>query len=59
VYPPRLRSWLTSIAGQVSMAFVPPTPAMVEVADDYIRDAAEGVSRLHADVAAANRVLKH
>ena len=57
VYPPRLRSWLTSIAGQVSMAFVPPTPAMVEVADDYIRDAAAGVSRLRADVAIANRVL--
>ncbi len=59
VYPPRLRSWLTSIAGQVSMAFVPPTPAMVEVADDYIRDAAAGVSRLHADVAIADRALSH
>ncbi|MDE2050238.1 MAG: glycosyl hydrolase, partial [Gammaproteobacteria bacterium] len=36
VYPPRLRAWLTSIAGQVSMAFVPPTPAMVQVAEGYI-----------------------
>ena len=57
VYPGRLRAWLTSIAGQVSMAFVPPTPAMVQVADGYINDAAAGVSRLQADVAAANKVL--
>ncbi len=53
VYPGRLRAWLTSIAGQVSMAFVPPTPAMVQVADGYISDAASGVSRLQSDVAAA------
>ncbi|MFZ3245856.1 MAG: hypothetical protein WA185_12345, partial [Candidatus Acidiferrales bacterium] len=59
VYPGRLRSWLTSIAGQVSMAFVPPTPAMVQVADGYIDDAGAGVSRLQTDVAAANRVLNH
>ena len=59
VYPGRLRSWLTSIAGQVSMAFVPPTPAMVQVADRYIDDAGAGVSRLQSDVAAANKVLNH
>ncbi|HEX8756459.1 MAG TPA: hypothetical protein VF745_08980 [Steroidobacteraceae bacterium] len=59
VYPGRLRAWLTSIAGQVSMALVPPTPAMVEVADGYIEDAAAGVSRLQPDVAAADRVLNH
>ena len=59
VYPGRLRSWLTSIAGQVSMAFVPPTPAMVQVADGYIDDAGAGVSRLQSDVAAANKVLNH
>jgi photosystem II stability/assembly factor-like uncharacterized protein len=57
VYPGRLRSWLTSIAGQVSQAFVPPTPAMVQVADGYIHDADAGVSRLESDVAAANKVL--
>jgi photosystem II stability/assembly factor-like uncharacterized protein len=59
VYPPRLRSWLTSIASQVGMAFVPPTPSMVKVADGYINDAAAGVSRLRSDVAAANGMLHH
>ncbi|MHB8813410.1 MAG: glycosyl hydrolase [Steroidobacteraceae bacterium] len=59
VYPPRLRAWLTSIAGQVSMALVPPTPTMVEVANGYINDAAAGASRLQSDVAAANQVLSH
>ncbi len=59
VYPPRLRAWLTSIAAQVSTALVPPTPAMVKVADGYIHDAAKGVARLQSDVAAANRVLRH
>jgi hypothetical protein len=41
------------------MAFVPPTPAMVQVADEYIHDAATGASRLQSDVAAADRVLHH
>jgi photosystem II stability/assembly factor-like uncharacterized protein len=59
VYPPRLRSWLSSIANQVSMALVPPTPAMVQVADGYINDTATGVSRLQSDVGAANQVLHH
>jgi len=57
VYPPRLRSWLSSIAGQIDMALVPPTPAMVQVADGYIRDADAGVLRLHSDVAAASKEL--
>jgi photosystem II stability/assembly factor-like uncharacterized protein len=59
VYPPRLRAWLSAIASQVSMAFVPPTPAMVQVADGYIDDAGAGVSRLQSDVAAAQKVLNH
>ena len=59
VYPPRLRSWLSAISGQVDMALMPPTPAMVQVADEYIRDADAGVSRLQSDVAAANKVLHH
>jgi len=59
VYPPRLRSWLSSIAGQVSMAFVPPTPSMEQVAEGYISDAAKGVSRLQTDVAAADKALNH
>ncbi|HEV2289171.1 MAG TPA: hypothetical protein VGR81_09490 [Candidatus Acidoferrales bacterium] len=59
VYPPRLRAWLSAISGQVSMALVPPTPAMVKVADGYVNDAGAGVSRLQSDVAAANKVLNH
>jgi photosystem II stability/assembly factor-like uncharacterized protein len=59
VYPGRLRSWLTSIAGQVRMAYVPPTPAMVQVAEGYINDAAAGASRLQSDVAAANKAMHH
>ncbi|MGA7886003.1 MAG: hypothetical protein WCA44_09680 [Acidobacteriaceae bacterium] len=57
VYPPRLRSWLSAISGQISMALVPPTPAMVQVANEYIHDADTGVSRLQSDVAAARKVL--
>jgi len=57
VYPPRLRSWLSSIADQIDMALVPPTPAMVQVADGYVHDADAGVSRLQSDIAAANKVL--
>ena len=59
VYPPRLRSWLSSITEQVSMAFVAPTSSMTQVADGYIKDAAAGVARLQSDVAAANQALKH
>lgn len=55
----RLRAWLTSIAGQVDMALVAPNPAMVQVANDYIQQAGEGVTRLQADVAAANQALQH
>ncbi|HUA26436.1 MAG TPA: hypothetical protein VMA54_20070, partial [Steroidobacteraceae bacterium] len=59
VYPPELREWLTLTADQVSTAFVAPTPALVQVADGYVDDAAAGARRLQADVAAANGVLKH
>lgn len=59
MYPGRLRAWLTSIAGQVDMALVAPNPAMVQVANDYIQQAGEGVTRLQADVAAANQALQH
>ncbi|MGH9477215.1 MAG: glycosyl hydrolase [Terriglobales bacterium] len=58
VYPGRLRAWLTSIAGQVGMALVPPTPAMQQVADDYIQQAGASVTRLQADVTAANGALR-
>lgn len=53
VYPPRLRSWLSFITNQVSMAMAAPTPAMVQVADGYIADANAAVARLKADIAAA------
>ncbi|TAN21919.1 MAG: glycosyl hydrolase [Acidobacteria bacterium] len=54
VYPGRLRAWLSSISGQVSMALVPPTPVMVEIANGYIHDASEAVARIQADLAAVN-----
>jgi hypothetical protein len=57
VYPPRLRSWLSAITGQIEMALVPPTPAMVQVANGYISDAAAGVARLQADLAGARAVV--
>ncbi len=57
VYPGRLRSWLTAIAGQVEMAFVAPTPAMVEVANGYIKDAGAGVARLQSDIAATRSIV--
>jgi photosystem II stability/assembly factor-like uncharacterized protein len=56
VYPGRLRSWLTSIASQVGLAFVAPTPAMVDVAGGYLQDAKDGVARLKADIAAAKPI---
>jgi len=59
VYPGRLRSWLTSISSQVGLALVPPTPAMVQVADGYIQQAGAGVTRLQADVAAAHEATNH
>ncbi len=57
VYPPRLRSWLSAISNQIGMALVPPTPAMVQVADGYIHDADAGIDRLQSDVEAADKVL--
>jgi photosystem II stability/assembly factor-like uncharacterized protein len=59
VYPPRLRSWLSSIYSEASMAFVAPTPAMVQVADEYLKETAAGVSRLKSDVATADSALHH
>ncbi|MGA9837857.1 MAG: glycosyl hydrolase [Gemmatimonadaceae bacterium] len=57
VYPPRLRSWLSAITNQVEQAYVAPTPAMVQVANGYIKDAGEGVARLQADVAATRSIV--
>jgi hypothetical protein len=57
VYPGRLRAWLSAITGQVEMALVAPTPAMVQVANGYIRETDAGVARLQADLAAARGVV--
>lgn len=57
VYPPRLRAWLSAITGQIEMAPVPATPAMVQVANGYISDAAAGVARLQADLASTRAVV--
>ncbi|MDE3154867.1 MAG: glycosyl hydrolase [Acidobacteriota bacterium] len=59
VYPPRLRSWLSAIDNQVSMAFVAPTPAMVEVANGYLGMEKTGVERLKTDIAHAKALMKH
>jgi photosystem II stability/assembly factor-like uncharacterized protein len=58
VYPGRLRSWLTSIASQVGLALVAPTPSMVEVAGGYVHDAAAGVARLTKDIDAAKPIAE-
>lgn len=58
VYPPRLRSWLTSIANSIGSAFVPPTVAQIRVAKMYIRKERHGVSRLQARISAAKAILK-
>lgn len=57
VYPPRLRAWMTSIANQIGMALVAPTPSMVQVAGMYIGQAHQTVAQLDADVASANKLL--
>ncbi|MGH9474901.1 MAG: VPS10 domain-containing protein [Terriglobales bacterium] len=48
-----LHAWLTNIGKQVDQQFRAPTPGMVQVADMYIRQAAEGVARLQATLAKA------
>ncbi|MGH8161107.1 MAG: WD40/YVTN/BNR-like repeat-containing protein, partial [Gammaproteobacteria bacterium] len=58
VFPPRLRSWLTSIASQVGFAFVAPTPSMIKVADMYIAQANKAAARLKSSSAAANAALQ-
>ncbi|HEX8723813.1 MAG TPA: hypothetical protein VF737_00330 [Gemmatimonadaceae bacterium] len=57
VYPPRLRSWLSAITNQVEQAYVAPTPAMVQVGNGYIKDAATGVARLRTDIAATHSIV--
>lgn len=57
VYPGRLRAWLTSIAGDIAMAFVPPTPSQKQVAEMYIKQAHAGTSRLQSDISSAKAVL--
>jgi hypothetical protein len=57
VYPGRLRAWLSAITGQVDMAFVAPTPAMVQVGNGYIRDTAAGIARLEMDMAGTRGVV--
>ncbi len=57
VYPDKLREWLSAITGQVEMALVPPTPAMVQVANGYIGAAGTGVARLQADLAATHGIV--
>jgi photosystem II stability/assembly factor-like uncharacterized protein len=57
VYPTRLHSWMTQISSRIGQAFVAPTPSKVEIAKMYMHQASEAVTRLDADVAAANAAL--
>ncbi|MGH8279726.1 MAG: hypothetical protein ACRETQ_09220, partial [Gammaproteobacteria bacterium] len=57
VFPMRLHFWLVSTAEQVGLAFVAPTPAMVQVADEYIAEERSGVAGLKADLMRAHAVL--
>ncbi|MEO8747693.1 MAG: hypothetical protein ABI379_08575 [Rhodanobacter sp.] len=57
VYPGRLRAWLTTLASRVGVAYVQPTPAMTQVAKEYIEQQRAGVARLQADIVQAKAVL--
>ena len=57
VYPPRLRAWLSYISTALGEQFVQPTPAMVQVADEFVGEASKAVASLDADVASANAAL--
>ncbi|MGH8279902.1 MAG: WD40/YVTN/BNR-like repeat-containing protein [Gammaproteobacteria bacterium] len=59
VYPPRLLAWLSAIYSRVGTAFVAPSPAMVQVADEYLNDERKGVARLKSDIERANAALRH
>lgn len=59
VYPDLLRSWLFRISMRVDMSMAAPTPGMVGVANDYIKQADAGAARLQSDVFAANKLLKN
>jgi hypothetical protein len=57
VYPPRLRAWLSYISEALGEQFVKPTPAMVQVADEFVGEANKAVASLDADVASAKTAL--
>ncbi len=59
VFPPRLREWLSAIYNRVDYAYVRPTDEMTQVANGYIDEERQGVTRLQSDVARAKAVLKH
>lgn len=53
----RLHAWLTNIDQAVNQEYRAPTPSMVQVADEYMREARAGVTRLKAAIAEARRQL--
>jgi len=57
VYPPRLRAWLSYISEALGEQFVKPTPAMVQVADEFVGEANKAVASLDADVKSASGAL--
>jgi hypothetical protein len=59
VYPPRLRAWLSYISEALGEQFVKPTPAMVEVANEFVGEADKAIATLDADVASAHAARGH
>ena len=57
VYPPRLRAWLSYISGALGEQFVKPTPAMVQVADEFVGEANKAVTSLDAGVKSADAAM--
>jgi photosystem II stability/assembly factor-like uncharacterized protein len=56
VYPPRLRAWLSFIFSEVDRSLMPPTPAMVQVANEYVGQAQQADAKLKSDVQNAQSV---
>lgn len=57
VFPPRLLAWLSAIYSRVDTAYVAPSPALTQVADEYLNDERQGVARLQSAITRANAAL--
>jgi septum formation topological specificity factor MinE len=59
VFPPRLLAWLSAIYSRVGTAYVAPSQALTQVADEYLGDERQGVARLQSAINRANAALRH